>query len=256
MSNHSPLTYGNTTYRARRAIIESTRFGESDHGGVTDFTLRLSYPDGGAGMSSFGGYALDAAAKSGRTATAYGMDVLQRVMGAAGVTGWEDVAGSECLALFAENPEDPENFWGTHPAGIATAVGTNVLDLEVHAAQWRERETRAAEAAASVEETLAAHVFEHNTDGNGFCTPRLDWYACSCTAVTYASWSQDDDELPDQPALHDFLGDRRVYEAAHRKHLADMLAPQLAAAWEADPATPNPYLTAATEPTEEKKYTA
>lgn len=142
MSNSFPLTSNGTVYRARRAVIERSHFGLSDHGGVMTIELSLSYVDGGSGMSVFGGYALDARREGGgkRQATAYGMDFAMKVLDAAGVTSWEDVRGKVCLALFAAaDPQgDEDDFWGTHPVGIAALEGDHILIGEDHAAFWAE----------------------------------------------------------------------------------------------------------------------
>lgn len=142
MSISFPLTSNGTTYRARRAVIERSHFGLSAHGGVMTIELSLSYVDGGSGMSVFGGYALDAPCAGGgsRRATAYGMDFAMKVLDAAGVTSWEDVRGNVCLALFAAaDPQGNEDdFWGTHPVGIAALEGNHVLIGEDHAALWAE----------------------------------------------------------------------------------------------------------------------
>lgn len=140
MSISFPLASNGTVYRARRAVIERSHFGVSDHGGVMTIELSLSYVDGGSGMSVFGGYALDAPRAGGgkRQATAYGMDFAMKVLAAAGVTSWEDVRGNACLALFA--PADPQgdedDFWGRHPVGIAALEGDHILIGEDHAAIW------------------------------------------------------------------------------------------------------------------------
>lgn len=142
MSISFPLTSNGTVYRARRAVIERSHFGLSAHGGVMTIELSLSYVDGGSGTSVFGGYALDAPREGGggRRATAYGMDFAMKVLDAAGVTNWEDVRGNACLALFAAaDPQgDEDDFWGTHPVGIATLEGSYVLIGEDHAALWAE----------------------------------------------------------------------------------------------------------------------
>ena len=142
MSISFPLTSNGTVYRARRAVVERSHFGLSAHGGVMTIELSLSYMDGGSGMSVFGGYALDAPREGGggRRATAYGMDFAMKVLDAAGVTNWEDVQDTECLALFAAgDPQDDEDdFWGAHPVGIAGVKGDHILVGEEHAALWAE----------------------------------------------------------------------------------------------------------------------
>ncbi|MCC3292943.1 hypothetical protein [Arthrobacter sp. zg-Y1110] len=147
MSLSHPMTFNGVTYRARRAIIVKSHFGISDHGGVMTIDLHLSYPDGGPGLTSIGGYALDGKAVRGeRTSTAYGMDYAVKVMAAVGASSWEDVQGRECLALFSvpsSSESDDEDFWGRHPVGIATSDGTNAFFPQTHSAFWAERGTAA-----------------------------------------------------------------------------------------------------------------
>lgn len=143
MSNSFPIRINGTDYRARRTIIERTHFGVSDHDGVMTIELGLSYPDGGAGMTHFGGYTLDATNPDGgdRLPTAYGMDFAARVMSAAGVTKWEDVQGSECLTLFAEagSPADKDSFWALAPLGLVSVIhNKGPFFPEEHAALWAE----------------------------------------------------------------------------------------------------------------------
>ena len=142
MSISFPLTSNGTVYRARRAVIASSHFGLSDHGGVMTIELSLSYLDGGSGTSVFGGYTLDAPRAGGgkRQATAYGMDFAMKVLDAAGVFSWEDVRGTACLALFAAaDPQgDEDDFWAMHPVGIAALEGDHILIGEEHAALWAE----------------------------------------------------------------------------------------------------------------------
>ncbi|MGK3708701.1 hypothetical protein [Arthrobacter sp. IK3] len=145
MSLYRLMTINGTEYRARRAIIERTHFGTADHGGVMTIELGLSYPDGGAGITRFGGHALDApTGRAERLSTAYGMDTAVKVMAAAGASHWEAVQGSECLALFPAATEgNPDDFWAAHPAGITATGGAHPYIPEAHAAFWAESEAPA-----------------------------------------------------------------------------------------------------------------
>lgn len=166
MSNSFPIRINGTDYRARRTIIERTHFGVSDHGGVMTIELGLSYPDGGAGMTHFGGYTLDATNPDGgdRLPTAYGMDFAARVMSAAGVTKWEDVQGSECLTLFAAagNPADKESFWALAPLGLVSVIHNKGPFIpEEHAALWAETPAPALELGEEIttsEQITALHA--------------------------------------------------------------------------------------------------
>jgi hypothetical protein len=95
-------------------IIEGTELGVEDHG-VLSFWLHVNF--GGAGQG-FGGYALDephgrGSGFKGRHGTAFGCEVILRVLGAVGVEKWEDLKGKEIWVY-----RDTDNFLAGKILGI------------------------------------------------------------------------------------------------------------------------------------------
>lgn len=81
-------------------IIDHTMLGIEDHG-IMSFMLNVKFGSTGQG---FGGYALDTPKKDKRgrflkrQGTAFGCDVILRILGAVGVEEWEELKGKEIWA--------------------------------------------------------------------------------------------------------------------------------------------------------------
>lgn len=120
--------------------IRSTRLGKEDHGILT---AMLDCQGDGVGVG-LGGYGLDAPVRDeegnflGRVPTAYGFDHLIQIMNTAGVSKWEDLPGTDILALF-EFLEG--GGLGSAAVGMAhLSKEDKVLIFKEHADAWREKE--------------------------------------------------------------------------------------------------------------------
>ena len=80
--------------------IISTHLGIEDHG-IMSFMIVFDF--GGRGRG-FGGYALDTYDEKlkKRVGTAYGMEVIMRILNAVGVDKWEDLVGKVCWVYRAK----------------------------------------------------------------------------------------------------------------------------------------------------------
>lgn len=117
-------------YSAQIGRIESTMLGQEDHGIMTSY-LYLDF--GGSGQGA-GGYGLDtyedAPGAGKRVGTAFGMDLIMRILETVGVSKWEDLVGVQILALREVN-----NNRGTI-LGIANLRGNKHLIFKQHANQF------------------------------------------------------------------------------------------------------------------------
>lgn len=95
-----------------------------------------------------------------------------------------------------------------------------------------------------MEAGVAEHRFTHSQEGDGYIERREESYDCSCGHSHYAFWVQID---PEQTGLNEFRSDLGTFITRHTVHLAQVLRPVLADAWEAGraamPSADNPYLT-------------
>lgn len=121
------------------ARITSTAFGPHEHHGI--LTASLTCEGDGWGVS-VGGYTLDEPEKDAegkflgrRIPTAYGLDLLVRIMATVGVESWEKLVGSDVIVLFS----GPDS-WGSQSVGIAhISDERKVLVFAEHADEWEGR---------------------------------------------------------------------------------------------------------------------
>ena len=116
------------------ARIECTSLGYEDHG-VFLWWLHVDYTGSGQGI---GGYVLDEPIKDDtgkffkRCGTAYGMDVIIRVLKVVGVVEWEDLKGCRVYVL-----KEKYDDWGF---GVGLAIVNeptrNYFLFKQHAAEW------------------------------------------------------------------------------------------------------------------------
>lgn len=106
------VQHGGEIYYGNIATIKRTSLGHEDHN-VFTCHLHTEWPGGGV---SVGGFVMDQWDESvrSRVSTAYGMDLIVRIMETVGVQSWEKVAGSKVVVLFEE-----EISLGTMAVGIA-----------------------------------------------------------------------------------------------------------------------------------------
>jgi hypothetical protein len=126
-----PTLYG------KAARITATHFGTHEHHSILTASLTCEGDGWGANV---GGYSLDTPKKDnegkflGRVPTAYGLDLLVKIMETVGVSSWEELLGEQVIVLF-ETP-DP---WGAQSVGIAHVTDERkVLVLSEHADSWEE----------------------------------------------------------------------------------------------------------------------
>lgn len=128
------IEHAGKAYSGEIAKITSTSLGVEDHGILSAFVF-TEWQGGGVGV---GGYALDAwdeAAKA-RVTTAYGLDQLVQIMRVVGVSSWEKLPGQQVIVLF--DGDNGDGSFGSRAIGLASTIGDRVLDLKVHAEQWKE----------------------------------------------------------------------------------------------------------------------
>lgn len=127
------VEHDGTRYAGRIAAIKSTTLGYNDHG-MLDLWLNCTWDSSVIGI---GGYCLDSpnAEKNGRIGTAYGLDLIIRVLETVGVESWEKLTGRQVVVLFPEGNAG----WGGRAVGIAGLQNDKVLVLADHAAAWREK---------------------------------------------------------------------------------------------------------------------
>jgi hypothetical protein len=123
------LDHEGATYAGHIARIASTHLGPEDHG-IWTFFLHVEWPGAGVGI---GGFGLDTYDGERRIGTAYGMDMLMRVLETVGVARWEDIPGRNVIVLFEKNG----GYAGQRAVGLASIDGERVLILSEVADRWR-----------------------------------------------------------------------------------------------------------------------
>lgn len=122
------FTKDGKTYSLELGRIERTMLGYEDHG---IFTFMLSLDYGGSAQGA-GGYGLDEYDKptEDRIGTAYGLDLIIRILRVVGVDEWEQVKGKHIHAIRAES-------YGPI-VGLANHMkpSTNFLFFSEHADRW------------------------------------------------------------------------------------------------------------------------
>lgn len=152
------VDWDGVTYPAQIGVIESTRFGNEDHGILT-LDLSLKFDGGGV---SFGGYALDEWSEEARERVVtggYGLDFIVQVMRTAGVERYEQLPGQKVLSLAAPGTK---SFWGSSPVGIASLDATRVFLPKEHSAMWKAKEAGGMSQSGAdlikIEQARARHV--------------------------------------------------------------------------------------------------
>jgi hypothetical protein len=126
------ITHNGVTYDGVVATVERTALGKEDHGILTA-NMTLGWDGSGV---VFGGFCLDTPGPDSgdRVGSAYGLDYVIKVLETVGVESWEQLRGTQLIALF-ENSR-----WGSPIKGIAGLATQHVFIPAEHAEQWRAEE--------------------------------------------------------------------------------------------------------------------
>lgn len=133
MNRTITVEHDGVTYDATIALIDSAFLGVEDHGILTTM---LGLDLDGGGHIGVGGYAMDSYDKQAgrRVGTAYGCDLILRLLEVVGVSQWADIRGRTVLALTTEAT-------GHVVLGLASLRTDTVLILSEHAKTYFPEET-------------------------------------------------------------------------------------------------------------------
>jgi len=129
MKIETTLEHGGKKYTVILGQIERTNLGYEEHGIFTAWV----HVKGDSWGQAFGGYVLDTVKHNGgiiREGSAYGLDVIIKILETVGVKQWENLIGSEVYLI--QNSNDP---WGP-VLGIAGKTSGEVFIFQDHLKNW------------------------------------------------------------------------------------------------------------------------
>ena len=128
MEIETTLKYDGITYPVILGQIERTNLGYEEHGIFTAWV----HVTGDSWGQGFGGYCLAGPSKEDTPeGTAYGLDVIIRILETVGVKQWENLIGRDVYLI--QNSIDP---WGA-VLGIAGKNTSKVFFFNDHVIEWR-----------------------------------------------------------------------------------------------------------------------